>query len=240
MGRLQDSWMKKEDDNECKHTLSKFSKSSHGLLQEGSRANETSAGGHNATAAAHSNFQVFRFLWSSRSQILSVHFIQLNPYLLPAQTTNSKHFKRIMQENYDYIQDMVVQPAPPSSSECRCHSTYNRIVASGALEGKVDGLAQKDAGSADGIDYGKRLRPPVFLKRSMKIMSKSRNKQPASPRQSEESQVIVNGLVSRIVPHLNQLAYDKEGEDVFIMRRKSQLKAAERHRLQISKQVRAD
>jgi len=59
--------MKAEDENDCKHTLSKFSKNSHGLLQDGLRSNETGAGSHNATAAAHSNFQVFRFLWSSQS-----------------------------------------------------------------------------------------------------------------------------------------------------------------------------
>lgn len=84
MGRLQESWMKADGEPDCKHTLSKFSKHSHGLLQDGLRSNETGAGSQNAAAAAHSNFQVFRFLWSSKSQILAVHFIQLNPYLLPA------------------------------------------------------------------------------------------------------------------------------------------------------------
>lgn len=82
MGRLQESWLKAE----CKHTLSKFTKHAHGLLHEGcSRTEkESSAGGvSSASASANSNFQAFRFLWSSKSQILTVHYIQLNPYMLP-------------------------------------------------------------------------------------------------------------------------------------------------------------
>lgn len=165
---------------------------------------------------------MFRFLWSSKSQILSVHFIQLNPYLLPAQTTNSKHFKRIMQENYDQIQDAIVQPAPPSSSHCPCNATYNRIVGSNAGQGgPIDEVLGKVAGCPDAIDYGKRLHPPVFLKRSLKIMSKIRQRQETSAEGGEDAPVQVNGLVSRIVPHLNQLTFDMDGEDIFEMRRKS-------------------
>ena len=109
-----------------------------------------------------------------------------------------------MQENYDYIQDAIVQPGPPSSSLCPCHSTYNRIVAGKAeLEGQADEVLAKVPGSPDAIDYGKRLQPPVFLKRSMKIMAKIREKQEGSLEQDGDHQVQVNGLVSRIVPHLN-------------------------------------
>lgn len=114
MGRLEESWLK--GGKECKHTLAKFTKHAHGLLQEGfaRTEKETSTGGVNtASASAHSNFQAFRFLWSSKSQILTAHFIQLNPYMLPAQSTNSKAFKRIMQENFDLLQECSVQPTPP-------------------------------------------------------------------------------------------------------------------------------
>ena len=71
-------------------------------------------------------------------------------------------------------------------------------------------------------DYTKRLNPPIFLKRNMKIMRKIRECQDA-----REGDVRVNGLVQRIVPHLNQIAFDKEGEDVFIKTRKSKLKINE-------------
>lgn len=84
MGRTEENWLKPATDKECKHTLSKFTKQAHGLLQDGSSRAErdASVGGVSNAAAAHSNFQAFRFLWSSKSQILSVHFIQLNPYML--------------------------------------------------------------------------------------------------------------------------------------------------------------
>lgn len=64
-------------------------------------------------------------------------------------------------------------------------------------------MLEKVPGSPDAIDYGKRLQPPVFLKRSMKIMAKIREKQEGSLEQDGDHQVQVNGLVSRIVPHLN-------------------------------------
>ena len=97
MGRMEQNWLKAPGD--CKHTLSKFTKQAHGLLQDGfSRAErDANVGGvSSASASAHSNFLAFRFLWSTKSQILSVHFIQLNPYMLQTQSTQSKHFKRIM------------------------------------------------------------------------------------------------------------------------------------------------
>ena len=109
-----------------------------------------------------------------------------------------------MQENYDYIQDSVVQPAPPASSLCACLATYNRIVGSSAAQGgPVDEVLGKVDGYPDTIDYGKRLHPPVFLKRSMKIMSKIRQKQDMIRGDDEDQRIQVNGLVSRIVPHLN-------------------------------------
>lgn len=70
MGRLEESWLKASGDKECKHTLSKFMKHAHGLLQEGfsKTEKETSTGGvSSASASANSNFQAFRFLWSSKS-----------------------------------------------------------------------------------------------------------------------------------------------------------------------------
>ena len=64
-------------------------------------------------------------------------------------------------------------------------------------------MLEQVAGCPDTIDYGKRLHPPVFLKRSMKIMSKIRQKQDMLRGNDEDHRVQVNGLVSRIVPHLN-------------------------------------
>ena len=96
--------------------MSKFKKHSHGIYQESNAKFEkdTAAGGAGAaSASAHANFQAFHFLWSSPSQILAVHFIQLNPYMLQTQSTNSKHFKRIMQENYELLLETTVQPTPP-------------------------------------------------------------------------------------------------------------------------------
>jgi len=71
-------------------------------------------------------------------------------------------------------------------------------------------------------DYSKRLNPPIFLKRNIKVMRKIRDS-----KQAREGDVRSNGLVQRIVPHLNQIAFDKEGEDVYVKTRKSKLKANE-------------
>lgn len=116
MGKQSSGWLRPTGDNDCKHTLAKFKKHSHGIYQESNSKMEkdTAAGGAGAaSASAHSNFQAFRFLWSSTSQILSVHFIQLNPYMLQTQSTNNRHFKRIMQENYELLLETTVQPTPP-------------------------------------------------------------------------------------------------------------------------------
>jgi len=71
-------------------------------------------------------------------------------------------------------------------------------------------------------DYSKRLNPLIFLKRNIKVMRKIRD-----CKQAREGDVRSNGLVQRIVPHLNQIAFDKEGEDVYVKTRKSKLKVNE-------------
>lgn len=162
--------------------------------------------------------------------------------MLQAQSTNSKHFKRIMQENYDLLQDSAVQPTPPVATRpakakyigesaepgqlppCTCFSSYNQIPGSNDPPAADEGAK---------MDYSKRLNPPIFLKRNMKLMQKIRESAPA--------RLQVNGLVQRIVPHLNQLTFDKEGEDAYIAhRRKSQLKVSECHKIQLQKQLKAN
>lgn len=106
------------------------------------------------------------------------------------------------------------------------------------------------------VDYSKRLHPPIFLKRNIKLMQKIReanaaNSNAGSPdaaagapcvndvssgTSSHDRVVQVNGLVQRVIPHLNQLTFDKGGEDVYTMvRRKSHLKVSECHKMQLRK-----
>lgn len=155
--------------------------------------------------------------------------------MLPAQSTNSKHFKRIMQENFDLLQESTVLPTPPieikrgslgdPAEAPEAYHSYNRITGRNDPSTTADGARP---------DYSKRLHPPIFLKRNMKLMKKIRESEAAG------SHVQVNGLVQRIVPHLNQLTFDKEGEDVYIARRKSQLKLSECHKMQLRKQLKAN
>ena len=71
----------------------------------------------------------------------------------------------------------------------------------------------------------------------MKLMSKIRESTAASKGVSHTQ---VNGLVQRIVPHLNQLIFDKEGEDVFLAHRKSRLNVSDLHKQQLRKQFKAN
>lgn len=224
-------------DGHCRHSLSKFVNQTNGILNDASKTDKdtSSISNTNSSAAANSNFQVFRFLWSTKSQILTIHFLQLNPYMLPIQTSSSKNFKRIMQENFDLLYETIIQPCPSAFSDnCHCHKHYNSI------RDPVDNLLDPTDHSSS-IDYSKRLNPPIFLKRSMKVMRKVREKDcfERGGGSSGVSQVCVNGLVHRIIPNFNQLAYDKQGEDVLITKRKSKLKVSEIHKMQLRKQIRA-
>lgn len=136
-----------------------------------------------------------------------------------------------MQENFDLLQESTVQPTPPvagkhctvleeaeATQACsHCVDSYNQI--------SVRNEPWPTAAETGKPDYSKRLHPPIFLKRNMKLMRKIRESAGGST--TTDSPLQVNGLVQRIVPHLNQLTFDKEGEDVYIVRRKTSLKVSE-------------
>ena len=91
-----------------------------------------------------SNYQVFRMLFSPKSQTLSIHFINMNPYSLSVQ-----NFKEIMGSQFNLLQDLILKPVSPSEAQeklrCKCNEPQ---------------MGHKIA--------------PVFLKRNLKLMQKHR------------------------------------------------------------------
>lgn len=145
----------------CPHAGAKFNQGSQGIDMDRAQQTKAESGGGGAaggpqlstTAAAtqQANFQVFRLMWSKKSQIMAIHYLNLNPYQI--QTQGYKNYRKIMSENYELLQQSTVGalPSADSASAQPCGCKVNQI--------------------------GDKSQPPIFLRRNLKQMMKFRERQ---------------------------------------------------------------
>jgi hypothetical protein len=89
-------------------------------------------------------------MWSKKSQIMAIHYLNLNPYQI--QTQGYKNYRKIMSENYELLQQSTIGalPSAGSTAEQTCGCKINQI--------------------------GDKSQPPIFLKRNLKQMMKLRDR----------------------------------------------------------------
>jgi len=74
-----------------------------------------------ASALLQNTFSCFRFLYSSKSHVLSIHYLNMNPYQL--QPAN---YRRIMQDCYSKLRDCTNE-AIAAAEDCECSTTFNQM-----------------------------------------------------------------------------------------------------------------
>lgn len=154
-----------------------------------------------AAATQQANFQVFRLMWSKKSNVMAIHYLNLNPYQI--QTQGYKCYRRVMSENYELLKQSTVGALPSAETELQapaCCCEVNRV--------------------------GDACQPPVFLKRNLKQMMKFRER-----KSMWKSSSTTNGLSQRILPHINSIAYEPcaTGEDTFHYRKSGLSEAKKVH-----------